>query len=80
MKKRKERPKRIEFGQVAAEQLNEPNQKKRKDEYSRILLENHMEKEENAKIDENGNKSLPDDFDVWKGVATSEVNFLFVKF
>nr|GEX94658.1 hypothetical protein [Tanacetum cinerariifolium] len=30
MKKRKERPKRIEFGQVATEQLNEPNQKKRK--------------------------------------------------
>nr|GFC20912.1 transposase, Ptta/En/Spm [Tanacetum cinerariifolium] len=41
------------------------------DEYSRILLENHMEKEENAMIDENGNKYPPDDFDVWKGVATS---------
>nr|GFA54208.1 hypothetical protein [Tanacetum cinerariifolium] len=30
-----------------------------------------MEKEENAMIDENGNKYPPDDFDVWKGVATS---------
>nr|GEW09409.1 hypothetical protein [Tanacetum cinerariifolium] len=37
------------------------------DEYSRILLE----KEENTKIDENRNKSPPDDFDVWKGVVTS---------
>nr|GEZ41890.1 hypothetical protein [Tanacetum cinerariifolium] len=30
MKKRKKSPKRIEFGQVAAEQLDEPNKKKRK--------------------------------------------------
>nr|GEW14624.1 hypothetical protein [Tanacetum cinerariifolium] len=49
----------------------DPMSKQRLDEYSRFLLENHVEKEENAKIDENRNKSLPDDFDVWKGVATS---------
>ncbi|GKC28985.1 hypothetical protein Tco_1036279 [Tanacetum coccineum] len=41
------------------------------DGYSRILSEKHVENEENAEIDENGNKSPPDDFDVQKGVATS---------
>ncbi|GJV84442.1 hypothetical protein Tco_1524340 [Tanacetum coccineum] len=41
------------------------------DGYSRILSEKHVENEENAEIDENGNKTPPDDFDVQKGVATS---------
>ncbi|GKE71466.1 hypothetical protein Tco_1529538, partial [Tanacetum coccineum] len=45
--------------------------KQRLDEYLEILSENHVENEEIAEIDENGNKTPPDDFDVQKGVATS---------
>lgn len=29
------------------------------------------ENEENTEIDENGTKSPPDDFEVWKGISTS---------
>ncbi|PWA76400.1 transposase, Ptta/En/Spm [Artemisia annua] len=42
------------------------------DDYSRLISEKHVENEENVEIDENGSKSPPDDFDVWKGVATSD--------
>ncbi|GKE88994.1 hypothetical protein Tco_1566469, partial [Tanacetum coccineum] len=41
------------------------------DEYSKIISEKHNENEENTEIDENGSKSPPDDFEVWKGVGTS---------
>ncbi|GKA94996.1 hypothetical protein Tco_0817034, partial [Tanacetum coccineum] len=40
-------------------------------EYSRIISENHVENERNTEIDENRSKSPQDDFEVWKGVATS---------
>nr|GEY11012.1 hypothetical protein [Tanacetum cinerariifolium] len=36
-----------------------------------IILEKNKENEENTEIDENGFKSPPDDFEVWKGVGTS---------
>ncbi|GKA57260.1 hypothetical protein Tco_0756448 [Tanacetum coccineum] len=35
-----------------------------------------MENEDNAEIDDNGNKYPLDDFDVWKGVATSNRGLL----
>ncbi|GKB53747.1 hypothetical protein Tco_0904500 [Tanacetum coccineum] len=41
------------------------------DEYLKIISEKHVENEENTDIDENGSKSPPDEFEVWKGVATS---------
>ncbi|GKD45267.1 hypothetical protein Tco_1269912 [Tanacetum coccineum] len=37
------------------------------DEYSKIISEKHVENEENTEIDENGSKSPPYDFEVWKG-------------
>ncbi|GJV24078.1 hypothetical protein Tco_1376773 [Tanacetum coccineum] len=49
----------------------DPMSKQRFDEYSNIILEKHVENKENIDIDENGSKSPPDDFEVWKGVATS---------
>ncbi|GJR68977.1 hypothetical protein Tco_0015042 [Tanacetum coccineum] len=49
----------------------DPMSKQRLDEYSKIISEKHVENEENTEIDENGSKSPPDDFEVWKGVATS---------
>ncbi|GKC76419.1 ABC transporter I family member 10-like protein, partial [Tanacetum coccineum] len=44
------------------------------DEYSRILSEKHVENEENAEIDENGNKSPLDDFDVYRDPGVSMPN------
>ncbi|GKC44509.1 transposase, Ptta/En/Spm [Tanacetum coccineum] len=49
----------------------DPMSKQRLDEYSKIISEKHNENEENTEIDENGSKSPPDDFEVWKGVGTS---------
>ncbi|GKE28733.1 transposase, Ptta/En/Spm [Tanacetum coccineum] len=49
----------------------DPMSKQRLDEYSKIISEKHKENEENTEIDENGSKSPPDDFEVWKGVDTS---------
>nr|GEU86408.1 hypothetical protein [Tanacetum cinerariifolium] len=42
-----------------------------KDEYSKIISEKNKENEENTEIDKNGSKSLPGDFEIWKGVGTS---------
>ncbi|GJS04144.1 transposase, Ptta/En/Spm [Tanacetum coccineum] len=49
----------------------DPMSKQRLDEYSKIISEKHVENKENTDIDENGSKSPPDEFEVWKGVATS---------
>ncbi|GJX32255.1 transposase, Ptta/En/Spm [Tanacetum coccineum] len=49
----------------------DPMSKQRFDEYSKIISEKHVENKENTDIDENGSKSPPDEFEVWKGVATS---------
>nr|GEV09395.1 hypothetical protein [Tanacetum cinerariifolium] len=45
--------------------------KQRLDEYAKIISKKNKESEENTKIDENGSKSPPDDFEVLKGVGTS---------
>nr|GEU77735.1 hypothetical protein [Tanacetum cinerariifolium] len=49
----------------------DPMSKQRLDEYSKIISEKYKENEEYTKIDDNGSKSPPDDFEVWKGVGTS---------
>ncbi|GKD71455.1 hypothetical protein Tco_1325545 [Tanacetum coccineum] len=53
-----------EPGSSGIPEFVDPISKQRLDEYSRILSEKHVENEENAEIDENGNKSPLDDFDV----------------
>nr|GFA01909.1 hypothetical protein [Tanacetum cinerariifolium] len=40
------------------------------DEYSKIISEKNKENEGYTEIDENGSKSPPDDFEVWKDVGT----------
>ncbi|GJZ13883.1 hypothetical protein Tco_0549113 [Tanacetum coccineum] len=42
----------------------DPMSKQRLDEYSRIILEKHVENERKAEIDENSSKSPLDDFEV----------------
>nr|GEW50815.1 hypothetical protein [Tanacetum cinerariifolium] len=43
--------------------------KRFEDEYSKIISKKNKENDENTEIDENGSKSPPDDFEVWKGVG-----------
>ncbi|GKA66411.1 transposase, Ptta/En/Spm, partial [Tanacetum coccineum] len=54
----------------------DPISKQRLDEYSKIISEKHNENEENTEIDENGSKSPPYDFEVWKGVGTSNIGYV----
>ncbi|GJZ52851.1 hypothetical protein Tco_0607736 [Tanacetum coccineum] len=57
-----------EPGSSGIPEFVDPMSKHRLDEYSKIILEKHKENEENTEIDENGSKSLQDDFEVWKGI------------
>nr|GEV98851.1 hypothetical protein [Tanacetum cinerariifolium] len=59
-----------EPGSSEISEFVDPISKQRLDEYSKIISKKNKENEENTEIDENGSKSPPDDFEVWKGVGT----------
>lgn len=49
----------------------DPVSKQLVDDYSKIISEKYVENEENAEFDENGSDSAPDDFEVWRSLATT---------
>nr|GEV82502.1 hypothetical protein [Tanacetum cinerariifolium] len=67
----KKRTKPGEPGSSEIPEFVDPISKQRLDEYSKIISKKKKENEENTEFDENGSKSPPDDFEVWKGVGTS---------